>query len=380
MGLTILSNGVVKSNDENDKGKTLQINSKDYYVVTDLSDLQSKLLEHFNEFNDNTITPKVKLEPKYLVTSHVESFDRLFYSLRTTNWNFDVSTWDTSNVTNMNGTFMLLYSFNQDISNWDTSKVTDMGGMFYYAIAFNQDISKFTFNKVKNMSYFMYNCNNFNFGTTSQNDITEMVFENCDNFFNCFFNCSNLKKIPKINIDNSISIAIDIENLFTGTSLNKKDIFTFLTKILDGRQLYYNYSYISILLDEVSEYILGNKLSGTLNLIEFTNTDGITDISKLNEIYSNDLKKFNFNLIKDISSYYDLLEKNTDSANDLRNNILNKLKPIIESFYNQGNQGDPIKFEWSDLSVKGSNNIDLENLWKYGLNKLAGALYRLSQS
>lgn len=37
---------------------------------------------------------------------------------------------------------------NQDISSWDTSKVTDMTGMFEQAYGFNQDISKWDVSKV----------------------------------------------------------------------------------------------------------------------------------------------------------------------------------------------------------------------------------------
>ncbi|MDB9989698.1 BspA family leucine-rich repeat surface protein [Flavobacteriaceae bacterium] len=43
-----------------------------------------------------------------------------FYS----NFNEDISSWDVSNVNNMNGMFHGASSFNQDISSWDVSNVT----------------------------------------------------------------------------------------------------------------------------------------------------------------------------------------------------------------------------------------------------------------
>jgi surface protein len=49
----------------------------------------------------------------------------------------DISTWDTSEVTNMNYLFCGHSKFNRTL-NWDTSKVTNMRFMFCYAHAFDQ--------------------------------------------------------------------------------------------------------------------------------------------------------------------------------------------------------------------------------------------------
>eukprot|EP00978_Attheya_sp_CCMP212_P045073 scaffold332750_cov51-Attheya_sp.AAC.3 len=46
-------------------------------------------------------------------------------------FNQDLSSWDTSNIRNMNGVVHHASSFNQDLSSWDTANVTtDMEGMF----------------------------------------------------------------------------------------------------------------------------------------------------------------------------------------------------------------------------------------------------------
>ena len=52
--------------------------------------------------------------------------------------NSDISFWDTSNVEDMDGMFVLATAFNQDISNWNTSKVSSTLGMFAGAASFNQ--------------------------------------------------------------------------------------------------------------------------------------------------------------------------------------------------------------------------------------------------
>ena len=41
------------------------------------------------------------------------------------NFNDDISSWDVSNVTNMNSTFFRAYAFDQDLSNWDIINVTN---------------------------------------------------------------------------------------------------------------------------------------------------------------------------------------------------------------------------------------------------------------
>ena len=48
----------------------------------------------------------------------------------------NISSWNTSPVTDMSGLFANKNNFNEDISNWNTSFVTDMSGMFNYALNF----------------------------------------------------------------------------------------------------------------------------------------------------------------------------------------------------------------------------------------------------
>ena len=59
-------------------------------------------------------------------------------------FNQDIGSWNTAEVTAMNGMFLSASAFNQDIGSWNTTQVTNMSRMFYYASAFNQDISSWT--------------------------------------------------------------------------------------------------------------------------------------------------------------------------------------------------------------------------------------------
>ena len=66
--------------------------------------------------------------------------------------NKDVTSVDTSAITNMGWLFADNKTFNQDISGWDTSNVTSMDCMFAGS-RFNQDISGWDVRKVEDMSY-----------------------------------------------------------------------------------------------------------------------------------------------------------------------------------------------------------------------------------
>ena len=76
----------------------------------------------------------------------------------------DVSKWDTSKVTNMNGMFGECYNLtNLDVSKWNTSKVTDMVQMFNRCDKLTTiDISNWDTSKVK---YFGMMFNNPNLTT-----------------------------------------------------------------------------------------------------------------------------------------------------------------------------------------------------------------------
>ena len=72
-----------------------------------------------------------------------------------------ISTWNTTNVTNMSYLFMNKTTFNQDINNWDVSNVTNMEGMFYNATAFNQDMSSWDVSNVTTMDIMFVNASAF---------------------------------------------------------------------------------------------------------------------------------------------------------------------------------------------------------------------------
>ena len=72
-------------------------------------------------------------------TSEVTDMSWLFHGEHT--FNDDISAWDTSNVTNMRNMFWKAKSFNRPLSNWRVDNVTRMDWMFNGASAFNQPLN-----------------------------------------------------------------------------------------------------------------------------------------------------------------------------------------------------------------------------------------------
>ena len=70
-------------------------------------------------------------------------------------FNQNISTWNTSNVTNMSVMFSGATTFNQNIGSWDVSKVTNMEFMFRSASAFNQNIGSWDVEAVTNLRFIL---------------------------------------------------------------------------------------------------------------------------------------------------------------------------------------------------------------------------------
>ena len=98
----------------------------------------------------------------------------------------NISSWDTSNVTNMSYLFSDALIFNQSISSWDTSSVTDMSYMFAYTNSFNQSLSTWDTSNVTNMEGLFRSASSFNQPLSSWNTlgVTNMkeMFRSATNF------------------------------------------------------------------------------------------------------------------------------------------------------------------------------------------------------
>jgi len=105
-------------------------------------------------------------------------------------FNQDISSWDTSSVVNMEGLFAVASVFNQDINSWDVGNVTNMTNMFTMASLFNQDIEIWQFNSNVEFDSFVSNSgldiNNYNslLNAFSTQNLTNKTL-NSDNLTYC---------------------------------------------------------------------------------------------------------------------------------------------------------------------------------------------------
>jgi surface protein len=81
-----------------------------------------------------------------------------------TNFNSNISGWDTSAVTTMANCFSGCSDYNNGSQalNWNTSKVTSMASCFSGCTAFNSNISTWNTSKVTDMSFMFFNASSFN--------------------------------------------------------------------------------------------------------------------------------------------------------------------------------------------------------------------------
>jgi len=133
----------------------------------------------------------------------------------------DISTWDTSNVTNMSGMFGDFSSLKElsDISKWNTSKVINMSYMFYNCRSLKSlpDISKWDTSNVVDMSYMFKNCGSL----ISLPDISKWNTLNVNNMIEMFRDCESLEELPDISKWNTKNV-INMSYMFYNCKLLKK--------------------------------------------------------------------------------------------------------------------------------------------------------------
>jgi surface protein len=94
-----------------------------------------------------------------------------------TSFNQNISSWNTTNVTNMGGMFISGAAFNQPIGSWDTANVTSMASMFSGAASFNQNIGSWDTANVTSMASMFRNASTFNqnIGGWDTSSVTTML-------------------------------------------------------------------------------------------------------------------------------------------------------------------------------------------------------------
>ena len=88
--------------------------------------VQPKTKEQLKQLIDYAFKHNI-YDLNFIDTSKITDMSELFEDVK---HNFDISSWDVSNVTAMKFMFYFCVNFNCDLSSWDVSNVTDMNHMF----------------------------------------------------------------------------------------------------------------------------------------------------------------------------------------------------------------------------------------------------------
>ena len=174
-------------------------------------------------------------------------------------FNQDISSWDTSKVLSMKKMFYGASVFNQDIGSWDTSNVNDMSYMFKYAQEFNQDLDSWNVSNVESMKQMFYKASAFNGVITSWNTskVTNMygMFKYAQNFNQDIgsWDTSNVTNMRHMFYGASLfnqdigswdtSNVVDMGYMFENTNKFNQDLNNWDTsKVTDMDHMFYNAS------------------------------------------------------------------------------------------------------------------------------------------
>jgi surface protein len=186
-------------------------------------------------------------------------FYKVGSALSTQNAVFDVSNWDTSNVTEMASMFESCTIESLDISNWDTNNVTDMGYMFAKSKIKTLKADGFC---VPYTDYLFSGCKYL-----TEIDMTTWDTSKANSMVSMFEGCTSLTTVKGAGLDTSNVARYGMQNMFYNcTSLTYLDISNW-TIVSNSYNMFYNcdnLTYDTVIKEGCSEnslYYLNNYLS-----------------------------------------------------------------------------------------------------------------------
>jgi surface protein len=270
----------------------------------------------------------------------------------------DVSSFDTSKVTDMSGMFnMTGYSnqnFTLDVSSFDTSQVTDMSGMFYStgrsSTTFTLDVSNFDTSKVTNMSS-MFNSTGYS-NKSFTLDVSNFDTSQVTDMYAMFYSTGYQSTTFTLDISNfDTSNVTNMSSMFHFTGYSCKtftlDISNFDTsKVTNMRTMFYNTGYNSTVLD-ISITIRNSKVTSYSNM--FTGVATKTG------------SKITVNYTTETSNLVDLMiATKSSSSNVVKGNLIIDFTGL--------DIGDEVVLESEKFNVISQNNENITLLAQYNLD------------
>jgi len=160
-------------------------------------------------------------------TTEVTEMPNLFDTgcSKTSTFNANISAWDVSRVTNMEFMFSRATAFDQDIGAWDTGSVTTMAFMFQYAHAFDQNIGSWDTSRVRNMGYMFQRASAFNQNIGAWN--TRSVYNMSSMFARATAFNQNIGAWTTSNVGN-------MDRMFSGATAFKQTLCFDMAKVRSG--------------------------------------------------------------------------------------------------------------------------------------------------
>ncbi len=143
-----------------------------------------------------------------------------------------VSQWNTDNVTDMSGMFRGVQNANPNVSNWDTSQVIDMSYMFANTFSANPDVSKWDTSNVTNMASMFF------FTSSASPDVSEWNVSNVVNMSLMFSSASIANpQVANWNVEKVVTMS----SMFFGTPNANPDVSNWtITQVNDMSNMFIN--------------------------------------------------------------------------------------------------------------------------------------------
>ena len=284
---TITKNGIYNATDDNLDGyskvevATSGVDLNDY--------IKSTIEEGTSSYSAGQWIKSVKQLPAFTFNGKNTSYH--FSGFKGSS--IDLSSFNTSNVTNMNSMFRDCSSLTSlDLSSFNTSKVTNMASLFNSCRSLTSlDLSNFNTSKVTDMGGVFYGCSSLTSLDVSNFDTTNVI-----NMNSIFDSCSSLTSLDVNNFNTSK--VTNMGRMFSScSSLTSLDVSNLTaTSLTNANMMFYNCLYIT---------------SIDLSNFENTKTVSVSQMFQYCSRLSNlNMSKFDFTKISNYSNMFNSVPKN----------------------------------------------------------------------